>query len=780
MSNPTIYTVGGTVQAGGGIYIPRQADEELLSLCRSATFAYVLTPRQMGKSSLMVRTAERLNDEGIQTVMIDLTQIGTQVSAEAWYLGLLTIMEDQLMLDTNVVQWWQAYSYLGVTQRLTLFFEKVLLAEVQERVVMFVDEIDTTLSLDFTDDFYTAIRYLYIARAINPEFQRLTSVLIGVATPGDLIRDAKRTPFNIGQRVDLTDFTFKEALPLADGLGLPTEEAKQVLQWVLKWTGGHPYLTQRLCGALLEEVNRETDNTKELSKFLHMKITEKDVDRIVSNTFFGVMSQQDNNLQFVRDMLTKRAPDLFGVLTTYREIIRGKCTVLDEEQSLFKSHLKLSGIVRCENTRLYVRNLIYKKVFDHRWLKEYLPVPMKALKVQRVLVTSLVVTLLALGVRHFKVLQSWELKVYDQMLRSRPLENLDHRILLVTITEEDLARENWPLSDETINKLLHKLESYQPRVIGLNLYRPGQKNFAIGLASHNNIIGTCLFSSIRRQEIPPPPTLSIDYVGYTDLIPDSEDDQFVRRALLFAQSTDKKCRTQFSFAALVAISYLEKAGLELDFPDKYHFSVGKNIFPILTSNFGSYQQLDAQGYQIMLNYRNSTQVAQEVTLTQVLTNQVSPKQIKDRLIIIGTTASSIHPGLYTPYSVSPQQAARTPPVLIHAQIASQIISTVLDKRPLIWDWPDWAEFLWIWGWSLLGGVLGSWLRNFWLIAVVEGITLLCLVGICAGLFFQAGWVPLIPSALVLIITTGSLLASPATLKQQQHIKFTKSMLDKKI
>ncbi len=253
MSNPTIYTVGGTVQAGGGIYIPRQADEELLNLCRDGTFAYVLTPRQMGKSSLMVRTAQTLAEEGIRAVIVDLQELGAQVTAEQWYFGFLVKLDDQLMFDTDVVSWWQEHEYLGVSQRLTLFFEKVLLAEVEKRVVIFVDEIDSTLSLDFTDDFYTAIRYFYVARATNAEFQRLSLVLMGVATPGDLIRDAKRTPFNIGQRVDLTDFTFEEALPLAEGLEQVTDDAPKLLRWVLNWTGGHPYLTQRLCAALVRE-----------------------------------------------------------------------------------------------------------------------------------------------------------------------------------------------------------------------------------------------------------------------------------------------------------------------------------------------------------------------------------------------------------------------------------------------------------------------------------------------------------------------------------------------
>ncbi|MEJ1929589.1 AAA-like domain-containing protein [Nostoc sp. NIES-2111] len=391
MAETSIYTVGGTVQAGGGIYIPRKADMELLNLCREATFAYVLTPRQMGKSSLMVRTADTLREEEINSVVVDLQELGAQVTAEQWYFGFLVKLEDQLMLNTDVLSWWQAHAHLGVSQRLTLFFEKVLLAEVEGRVVIFVDEIDSTLGLDFTDDFFIAIRYLYVARATNPEFHRLSFVLLGVATPGDLIRDAKRTPFNIGQRVDLTDFTFEEALPLANGLGVPEDERQKVLQWVLKWTGGHPYLTQRLCGAVL--ANREQEargvgvwgsrgageqgSRGQISvEWTHRNITEADVKRIVGTTFFGVMSEQDNNLQFVRDMLTTRAPSL-EVLTIYREIRRGIRTVVDEEQSLAKSHLKLSGVVRREDNILQVRNLIYRQVFDAKWLNQHLPLNLR-------------------------------------------------------------------------------------------------------------------------------------------------------------------------------------------------------------------------------------------------------------------------------------------------------------------------------------------------------------------------------------------------------------------
>ncbi len=355
-----IFTTGGTVQAGNGTYLSRRADADLLALCRDSAFTYILTARQMGKSSLMTRTAERLIEEGVKPVIIDLTAIGVNVDAEQWYLGLLAAIEDQIELDTNVVSWWQAPQHLGMTQRLTLFFQAILLKEVPapERIVIFVDEIDTTLSLKFTDDFFAAIRYLYNARANNPDLHRLSFVLIGVATPSDLIRDPQRTPFNIGQRVELADFTVEEALPFAAGLQLPPDQARQVLRWVMNWTSGHPYLTQRLCLALIDQQRQHW--------------TEAEVDRVVESTFSGDMSKQDNNLQFVRDMLTKRAPDKDEVLTTYKEILTRP--VPDEEQSLIKSHLKLSGVVRREGGTLRLRNRIYQTVFDKTWVSQHLPV----------------------------------------------------------------------------------------------------------------------------------------------------------------------------------------------------------------------------------------------------------------------------------------------------------------------------------------------------------------------------------------------------------------------
>jgi WD40 repeat protein len=364
-TSASVYVFGGPVQLGGGIYIPRRADDELLRLCLAGAFANVLTPRQMGKSSLMERTIERLRQHGMRAVKIDLNEVGVSVSEEEWYLGLLVRVESQLKLKTDAFEWWQEHAHLGMAQRLTLFFKDVVLGEVKERVTVFVDEIDSTLALPFTDDFFAAVRSMYHDRLQTPEFQRLTFILIGVVAPGDLIKDRQRTPYNIGQRIDLTDFTPEEARPLSDKLDMPVEEREQLLAWVIEWTGGHPYLTQRLYRAIAESQRKSW--------------TRADLDQVVASTFLRDMNA-DINLQTARNMLTDeellkvRRVDPEAILTIYREVLRGKRPVADEEQSIVKSHLKLSGVVRGEAGVLRLSNRVYREVFNERWVRDHLPV----------------------------------------------------------------------------------------------------------------------------------------------------------------------------------------------------------------------------------------------------------------------------------------------------------------------------------------------------------------------------------------------------------------------
>jgi CHASE2 domain-containing sensor protein/tRNA A-37 threonylcarbamoyl transferase component Bud32 len=387
-----------------------------------------------------------------------------------------------------------------------------------------------------------------------------------------------------------------------------------------------------------------------------------------------------------------------------------------------------------------------------------------------ILLTSLGVTALVWGMRELKWLQSWELTAYDMMLRSRPLEPADSRILLVTITQADLAQLQWPLSDATVNQLLTQLSAYRPRVIGLNIYRDKQATVGDNLPTIDNLVTTCLFSNLGRAEIAPPRNFPLENVGFNDVVTDSENEAILRRGLMFANptTTDKKCHTQISFPTLLAILYLEKQGIYPTFTKQQEIQIGNKIFPRLHSHSGSYQRTDHHGYQILINYRYPEHLAQKVTLTQVLRNEIKPQWVEDKLVIIGTTAPSIHPGFYTPFNSLANQPARTPGMFIHAQLASQIISTVLDGRPLISYWTDWAESLWIWVWSLVGALLAWQWRHPLLLLIVTGFILIGLVGIAAGLYLQAIWIPLIPSALTLLISGVVVIVYGGYESQRQH------------
>ncbi len=379
MAESTLYTVGGTVQAGGGLYIKRKADDELLGLCRKGEWASVLSSRQVGKSSLMVRTAQQLEKENICSVIIDLSAIGVNISSDQWYLGILNEIVNGLRLEANIFEWWEEHKKLGPTQRLTNFFRDVLLKEIKDRTVLFFDEIDSTLSMPFSrDDFFAALRAIYNARSTTPDFMRLSFVLIGVATPSDLIMDRKRTPYNIGRQVELTDFTIEEAQPLAAGLGI---NGKVVLAWIFEWTGGHPYLTQLICAYM----------AKSGESFAKEAVCD-----VVGLLFDGEQGRQDNNLRFVRDMLTKRAPNVERVLKTYKDIRSGK-SVLDDERSVVKAHLKISGVVRRQDGLLVPRNRIYENAFDLNWTRENIPPQMShRIAIASSLLAIMIMTMLVL------------------------------------------------------------------------------------------------------------------------------------------------------------------------------------------------------------------------------------------------------------------------------------------------------------------------------------------------------------------------------------------------
>ena len=369
----------------------------------------------------------------------------------------------------------------------------------------------------------------------------------------------------------------------------------------------------------------------------------------------------------------------------------------------------------------------------------------------------LITIALVLGVRELKLFQPLELAAYDRMMRLRfttefyqslsyeeqANHNTDRNLLVVNVGDENI-------SNDTINKLLIKLQSYKPSVIGLNLYKPQQKLAVFNREKNNqnnNIIGVCSLGSSSQPAILPP-SLPIENIGFNDVLVD--DDNIVRRSLLFANpDISKKCTAKYSFAALLATEFLQQKGLQANFTPKGEWKIGQVSIQPLNSNSGGYRRTpDARGYEIMLDYHSVGKVAQEVTVDEVLANRINPESVKDRIIIVGTSISKSNPGFYTPYS----QRRRISGVELQAQTVSQILNAVTNNRPLLKIWSEYEQIAWISFWALAGGILSWPLRRFWVLFPSKVAILLVLLVTTFYIFMQSGWVPLIAPALALIIT----------------------------
>jgi len=375
------FVVSGTLHPDAPSYVERPADKALFNLALTGEFCYLLTPRQMGKSSLMIRTARRLQEQGIHTAIIDLTKIGTDasnISVEQWYLGLITRLKSELKLSVDPKDWWAERSFMSVVQRFIDFLHDVVLTEIEGLVAIFMDEIDTTLNLGFSDDFFAAVRSMYNERATEPVYNRLTFVLLGVAAPTDLIKDPSRTPFNIGRRIDLHEFSRQDAQVLEQGLeNAHPAQGKAIFDRIFYWTNGHPYLTQKLCLAVSEAGDG--------------RWTDEQVDRLVERQLLSEEARNETNLKFVRDRINA-SPQRRRLLSLYRKVYEGE-EILEDERSLDQNRLKLFGLVRAEGGMLEVRNEIYRRVFNLEWIKANTPVDWT----RRIAVTSTVLVLLLAG-----------------------------------------------------------------------------------------------------------------------------------------------------------------------------------------------------------------------------------------------------------------------------------------------------------------------------------------------------------------------------------------------
>ncbi|MGB3533900.1 MAG: AAA-like domain-containing protein [Microcoleaceae cyanobacterium] len=367
------YQVGGSLTVEAPSYVERQADRQLYQALMRGEFCYILNSRQMGKSSLLARTKYNLQQNGYVCSAIDLTRVGRQnMTALQWYKGVTGEIWRgfNLLTKVNLKTWWKEEGDISLLQKLGYFIEDILLFQFpQEKIIIFVDEIDSILNCDFSvDDFFALIRFCYNQRAINPEYQRISFAIFGVATPSDLIQDKTITPFNIGRAIDLAGFKLNEVEVLVHGIEDKIDCPDIVLEEILTWTGGQPFLTQKLCSLI-------SNSEDKIVNIIRGKEREF-VEDLVRTAIINHWENQDEPEHFrtIRDRILRNQKQAGRILGIYQQILLTEKEVkgVQTDDSREQIELQLSGLVVKQQGLLKVRNPIYREIFNLQWVKKQL------------------------------------------------------------------------------------------------------------------------------------------------------------------------------------------------------------------------------------------------------------------------------------------------------------------------------------------------------------------------------------------------------------------------
>ncbi|EAZ88807.1 CHASE2 domain-containing protein [Crocosphaera chwakensis] len=413
--------------------------------------------------------------------------------------------------------------------------------------------------------------------------------------------------------------------------------------------------------------------------------------------------------------------------------------------------VKLSNTIKTQDTAKTQPSRVLEKFYKFR--------------LTRLLLMSIPLTLVVMGVRWLGLLQSMELKAFDMLMRQRPSESADSRLLIIGMDEKDISQYGHPLPDDKLAQLINTINAHQPAVIGIDIFRnipvpsktsPGYQQLSQTLQNSDNVIAICSSGNgSETQSIAPPPQISKQQVGFVDLYDDKQptngQDDTVRRYLLSRSASllevPSRCQTSYSFALQLAYRYLDAQGISGVPNEDKNWQFGSVIFKRLRNRSGGYQRLNDRGNQLFINYRNTPQIAKQIPIRSILDGHFDLLRIRDRIVLIGVTAASVNDSHDTPLG-------EIRGIYIHSHVISEMISAVKDERPLLWSWPQWGDMLWIWVWSLTGGIIVWKVRRPLYKGIGISVAVVVLWGVCWFILLQGGWVPFVPSILAMVIMVG--------------------------
>ena len=390
------------------------------------------------------------------------------------------------------------------------------------------------------------------------------------------------------------------------------------------------------------------------------------------------------------------------------------------------------------------------------------------------LLASLVTAALILLGRSLGGLQPWELRAYDRLLRQRLPQSTPERLLVVEATEADVNRYGYPLPDAVLADVIERLRPYNPRLIGLDIFRDRPEvdsPLQSLLAEQDNLVGLCsvrIESQETQSGIAPPPDLPAERLGFSNVTEDA--DGVMRRHLLFTTpSMDDPCTTEFSLSAMLAIRYLYTEGIETENLPNEHIQFGKTQFAPFNSRSGPYHNLDHWGFQVWLNYADPETFVRQISVSDLLTQALDLESLENHVVLIGMSAPVSNPTDYflTPAGAGQWPQQQTAGVMLHAQMVNHLLTAALDGRSPIRNWSEGIEMLWIIGWCSFGGFVGWRWQHLSVAAIAAGGTVLLLYGIAWGLLNLSWWVPLVPAAIGSTLATGGTCVSAHVLDRPE-------------